>query len=206
MPRVLVVGAVALAVVVVFTFWFWASPKHTEVGYAPKQPVAYSHKQHAGDLGIDCRYCHVAVERGPIASIPSTEICMNCHTVVRYDSPLLEKVRESYRTGQPIEWVRVHKVAEFAYFSHAEHVNKGVGCVTCHGRVDQMEVVRVVQPLSMSWCLDCHRNPGPNLRPKDQITNMTWTVPEGEDPIAYGNKLVEQHKVAAPVDCSGCHR
>jgi hypothetical protein len=125
---------------------------------------------------------------------------------VKYDSPKLELVRESFRTGKPIEWTRVHALADFAYFSHAQHVAKGVGCVSCHGRVDQMDVVRVVEPLSMSWCLDCHRNPGPNLRPKDQVTNMAWTVPEGQDPVAFGNALVEEYHVAAPVDCSGCHR
>ena len=205
-PRVLPIAGVAFGVVAVLTVWFWFSPKHTEGGYAPKQPVAYSHKLHAGQLGIDCRYCHVAVEKGPNATVPPTETCMNCHTVVKYDSPLLEPVRESFASGKPIEWVKVHKVPDFAFFSHAQHVQKGVGCVECHGRVDEMEVVRVSEPLSMSWCLDCHRNPGPNLRPKDQVTNMGWQLPEGEDPVAFGNKLVEQYHVAAPVDCSGCHR
>ncbi|WP_240475375.1 cytochrome c3 family protein [Vulgatibacter incomptus] len=193
-----------VAGVAIFVIWFWFSPKHTEVGYAPTQPVAYSHKLHAGDLGIDCRYCHVAVEKGPKASVPSADICMNCHTVVKHDSPKLALVRESYANGTPIEWIKVHKVADFAYFSHAQHVNKGVGCVECHGRVDQMETVRVSEPLSMSWCLDCHRNPGPHLRPKDQITNMGW-APEG-DREQLGQELVEKYHVSPPTDCSGCHR
>ena len=203
-PRLLPVILTVGTATVVFAIWFWGSPKHTEVGYAPKQPVEYSHKLHVGEYGIDCRYCHIAVEKGPHASVPSADICMNCHTVVKYDSPKLAAVRESYREGTPIEWIKVHKIADYAYFSHAQHVNKGVGCVECHGRVDQMEVVRVTEPLSMSWCLDCHRDPGPSLRPKDQVTNMGWE-PEG-DRAELGAKLVEEYHVNAPTDCSGCHR
>ncbi|HLV59957.1 MAG TPA: cytochrome c3 family protein [Fredinandcohnia sp.] len=203
-PRLIPPATVLGLAGVVFVIWFWFSPKHTEVGYAPRQPVPYSHKLHVGDLGLDCRYCHTAVEKGPHATIPTAETCMNCHTVVRHDSPLLEPVREAVRTGKPIEWVRVHRVADYAYFSHAQHVAKGVGCVECHGRVDQMEVVRVVQPLSMEWCVDCHRNPAPALRPKDQVTNMEW-VPEG-DREALGRELVEAYHVNPPTDCAGCHR
>lgn len=203
-PRIIPVATAIVGAGVIFSFWFWASPKNTEVGYAPVQPVPYSHKLHAGDYGIDCRYCHTAVEKGPKASVPSADICMNCHTVVKHDSPLLQPVRDSYAKGTPIEWIKVHKIADFAYFSHAQHVNKGVGCVECHGRVDQMETVRVEQPLSMSWCLDCHRNPGPHLRPKDQVTNMSWQ-PEG-DREKLGAELVEKYHVNAPEDCSGCHR
>ena len=129
------VGAVAI-----FSLYFWGAPTHWYVGYTPKQPVPYSHKLHAGDLGIDCRYCHIAVEKSPIAMVPPAEICMNCHTVVFKDSPRLALVRESFEKGTPIEWVRVHKVADFAYFDHSRHLNKGVGCVTCHGRIDQEEV------------------------------------------------------------------
>ena len=205
-PRVLPLAAIALGVVVAFTVWFWFSPKHTVVGYAPRQPVAYSHKLHAGDLGIDCLYCHTSAEYGPQANVPPTATCMNCHQIIKYDSELIAPVKASFDNGTPIEWTRVHDLQDFAYFSHAQHVQKGVGCVESHGRVDQMDVVRVVEPLSMSWCLDCHRNPGPHLRPKDQVTNMAWTLPEGEDPIAYGEELVEQYHVSAPVDCSGCHR
>lgn len=203
-PRMLPVGQALLIAAAVFAFWYWASPKHTEVGYAPVQPVEYSHKLHAGDYGIDCRYCHVGVETGPHATVPSADTCMNCHTVVKHDSPKLEKVRESFAKGTPIEWIKVNKIADYAYFSHAQHVNKGVGCVECHGRVDEMEVVRVEQPLSMSWCLDCHRDPGKHLRPKDQVTNMNWE-PEG-DRAELGEKLVHDYHVNAPTSCSGCHR
>ncbi|MFO7155051.1 MAG: cytochrome c3 family protein [Pseudomonadota bacterium] len=199
-PPAFVLGLAAI----VFVIWFWFSPKHTEVGYAPKQPVPYSHKLHVGELGLDCRYCHTAVEKGPIASVPSAETCMNCHTVIKHDSELLAPVREAFQTGKPIEWVRVHRVADYAYFSHAQHVNKGVGCVECHGRVDQMEVVRVTQPLSMDWCLECHRDPAPYLRPKDQVTNMAWE-PEG-DRRAIGEQLMQAYHVQPPTDCAGCHR
>lgn len=203
-PRLIPIAAAVLGIVVIGTVWFWFSPKHTEVGYAPTQPVPYSHKLHAGQLGIDCRYCHTGVEKGPYAAVPPTETCMNCHKVVKFDSPKLAKIRESYETGKPMQWTKVHNLPDFAYFQHAQHVAKGVSCVECHGRVDQMDVVRVTQPLSMSWCLDCHRNPAPHLRPKDQVTNLAWE-PEG-DRTALGQKLVEQYHVAAPVDCSGCHR
>lgn len=203
-PRMIPVASVFGLAVVTFVIWFWFSPKHTEVGYAPAQPVPYSHKLHVGEYGLDCRYCHTAVEQGPQASIPAAETCMNCHAIVKHDSELLAPVRESVQTGKPIEWVKVHRLPDYAYFSHAEHVTKGVGCVECHGRVDQMEVVKVTQPLSMSWCLDCHRDPAPNLRPKDQVTNMQWE-PEG-DRETLGKELMETYHVNAPTDCAGCHR
>lgn len=201
------VGSLAL-----FALYFWGAPSHWYVGYAPVQPVPYSHKRHAGDLGIDCRYCHIAVEKGPHAMVPPAETCMNCHANVATrdpqtglyvkDSPLIQPLRDSFTNGTPIKWVRAHKVADFAYFDHSRHVAKGVGCVTCHGRVDQMDVVRVEQPLSMVWCLDCHRNPAPNLRPRDQITNMAWTPPDAH----MGEKLAQEYRVNAPQSCSGCHR
>jgi hypothetical protein len=191
----------------VLGIWYWASPRNVEMGYEPVQPVPYSHKLHAGDLGMDCRYCHTTVEKSPYAAVPPVETCMNCHTVVKYDSPNIAPVRHSYQTGEPLAWVQVHRLPDFAFFDHSRHVNKGVGCVECHGRVDQEERVRVMQPLSMGWCLDCHRNPAPHLRPKDQVTNMLWTPPPGEDPAVFGAKLAEQYHVNPPVgSCSGCHR
>ena len=197
----LVLGAVGA--VAVFSLYYWGAPSHWYVGYQPKQPVPYSHKLHAGDLGIDCRYCHIAVERGPIAMVPPAETCMNCHAVIRKDSPNLQLVRDSFEKGTAIEWVRVHKVADFAYFDHSRHLAKGVGCVSCHGRVDQMDVVQVKEPLSMSWCLDCHRNPEPHLRPKDQLTNMAWQPPERGN---LGAQLAQSYHVNPPTSCSGCHR
>ncbi|MGB0680051.1 MAG: cytochrome c3 family protein, partial [Polyangiales bacterium] len=155
-----------------FVVWYYFSPKHTQVGYAPRQPVPYSHRLHAGELGIDCRYCHSGVERSAKAGVPPTQTCMGCHAVVKKDSARLAPVRASWQSGRPVPWVRIHKVADHAYFNHSVHVKAGVGCVSCHGRIDKMEVVRQDQPLSMGWCLECHRNPGPHLRPPDEVTNM----------------------------------
>jgi hypothetical protein len=189
----------------IFAVWYWFSPSYTDVGYRPKQPVPYSHKLHAGDLGIDCRYCHNTVESGAMAAIPPAATCMNCHkSGVKVASERLALVRESYETGKPIEWVRVHQLPDYAYFNHSAHVAAGVGCASCHGRVDRMVVVEMEQPLSMGWCLDCHRDPEPNLRPLDQVTNMNWD-PSTE---AYDPKRDPQRKrqVNPPQHCSGCHR
>ncbi len=192
-------GAGALGLVA-----YLANPQVLDTGYAPIQPVAYSHKLHAGNLGIDCRYCHFTVERSAFAAIPPTETCMNCHSRVKPDSPLLSLVRESYATGRPIPWVKVHRLPDFVYFNHQAHVTAGVSCVSCHGRVDQMIEVKQVQPLSMAWCLDCHRNPAPSLRPVELVTNLGWKP--DRDPAALGAELMEAKRIAPPVDCSGCHR
>lgn len=196
------VAAVALAVgggVVTFIVAYYFSYWNTQVGYAPVQPVPFSHRLHAGQLGMDCRYCHANVERSPEAMIPSTQTCMGCHAVVRPESASLAPVRESWETGEPIAWVRVHNLPDHAYFDHSVHLSVGVGCATCHGRIDQMEVVTNQTPLSMSWCLDCHRNPEPNLRPVSEITNMAWERREGEE--------IEYARYALPPEtCSGCHR
>ncbi len=184
--------------------YYGGNPKTTDVGYMPEQPVAYSHALHAGKLGIDCRYCHNTVEQSAHAAIPPTATCMNCHTAIYPDSEKLIPVRESYGTGYPVPWVRVHDLPDYAYFNHSAHVTRGVGCVSCHGRVDKMEEVWQDQPLSMGWCLDCHRNPGPNLRPLSEITNMAWTPPT-DDP-EYAAKLVQEYNVAPSQDCSTCHR
>lgn len=190
--------------VVVFGIWYWGSPNYTDVGYAPKQPVPFSHKLHAGDLGVDCRYCHNTVERGALAAVPPTKTCMNCHKLVAKDSPRLELVRNSAATGQPIKWRRVHMLPDYAFFNHSVHLAAGVGCKSCHGRVDQMKVVRQEQTLSMGWCLECHRDPAPQLRPVSQITNMTWDArAAGYRPEA---DAARKRKVNPPTHCSGCHR
>ena len=147
------------------------------VGYAPTQPVPYSHALHAGKLGIDCRYCHNTVEKTAFASLPATQTCMNCHTKIRTDSEFLKPVRDSWATGEPIKWIKIHNLANYVYFNHSAHVSHGVGCVECHGRIDRMDIVFQAAPLSMGWCLDCHRAPESHLRPKDQITNMDWKHP-----------------------------
>ncbi len=184
--------------------WYGFSPKTTDVGYQPKQPVPYSHALHAGELGIDCRYCHNTVERAAVAAIPPTQTCMNCHARIWTKSPKLEPVRESWRTGKPVEWIKVHDLPDYVYFNHSAHVTRGIGCVTCHGRIDQMAVVYQHEPLSMGWCLDCHRAPEKNLRPPSEVTNMTWTAPG--DPIAYGKMLREKNNINPPTYCSTCHR
>jgi len=200
LPLVAAVGVALLGGGVTFGIWYYFSPKNTQTGYAPEQPVPYSHKLHAGELGIDCRYCHANIERSQEAMIPPTQACMGCHAIVKKDSPKLAAIRGSWAGGTPVEWVRVHRVADYAYFDHSVHLAAGVGCVSCHGRVDQMDVVRQDQPLSMGWCLECHRDPTPNLRPKDQITNMTWT------PTAEQAAQFAQATVKGPEHCSGCHR
>ncbi|MCL6546698.1 MAG: cytochrome c family protein [Bryobacteraceae bacterium] len=199
----LVAVLLALAVGISFATWLF-HPNRTEVGYAPKQPVAYSHKLHAGDLGMDCRYCHYTVEFAAVAAPPPTEICMNCHKQVGVNSAALAPVRESYAKGTPIPWVRVHRLPDFVYFNHSAHVNAGVSCVTCHGRVDQMIEVKQVEPLHMAWCLDCHRNPAPKIRPVELVTKMDW-MPD-RDPAEIGKEIIQAKGISPPTDCSGCHR
>jgi hypothetical protein len=232
-PSASLAGVTVLTVSVVYVAWYWMSPKHTDVGYKPTQPIAYSHKLHAGDLGMDCRYCHYAVERSAHAGVPPTQVCMNCHRQVKKDSPLLEPLRKSWNNeagdGGPVPWKRIHKLPDYAYFPHAGHVQVGfgenrasIGCVECHGRIDWMEVVRQEQPLSMSWCLDCHDDPAPRLRPVSEMTNMMWR-PDDE----WSRKAVHIAKTLNPpgnrtqarkwtddmrletratAGCNGCHR
>lgn len=202
-PRMLLVGLVVIVTALILGIWYYFSPKYLDAGYMPEQPIPYSHALHAGKLGIDCQYCHTSVTVSAKANIPPTETCMNCHSQIKADSPLLAPLRESWETGKPIEWVKIHKIPDYAHFNHAAHVNVGVGCVSCHGRIDRMEVVFQDQPLSMGWCLDCHRNPEPNLRPVDQVTNMSWEAPE--DPVEYGKKIVAAKNIHAPQYCNGCH-
>jgi hypothetical protein len=200
-----VLGA-GLYVPTVVTFGF--SPKTTDVGYQPVQPVPYSHALHVGDLGMDCRYCHNTVEKANFAALPATQTCMNCHTNIKPDSVNLFHVHESWVTGKPVNWTKVNDLPDYVYFNHSAHVNKGVGCVTCHGRVDQMDTVFQAQPLSMSWCLECHRAPEKFLRPRDQITNMTWTAPGG-DQLKIGTSLKQEYGIRDAMymtSCSTCHR
>ncbi|MEZ5360735.1 MAG: cytochrome c3 family protein [Candidatus Zixiibacteriota bacterium] len=204
LPTLAAIAALIVGAAVVGFFWYYGSPKYTDVGYRPHQPVPYSHKLHAGDLGIDCRYCHSNVEVSAKANVPPTQTCMNCHTMILPESEKLLKVRESWASKQPIEWIRVHDLPDYAYFNHAAHLNAGVGCVSCHGNVAEMEEVMQVQPLSMGWCLDCHRNPGPSLRPKSEITNMKWTPPA--DQAEFAAQKIQEMQINPPVDCSGCHR
>jgi hypothetical protein len=198
-------GAVGGVLFAATFIWLGFSPKTIAAGYEPKQPVPFSHALHAGELGMDCRYCHNTVEEASHAAIPPTATCMNCHSAIHTDSTKLAPVRESYETGKPIEWVRVHDLPDYAYFNHSAHVRRGVSCVSCHGRIDQMEVVKQQEPLSMGWCLECHRNPEPHLRPLDQITNLGWTPPEDDD--SWKDQLHYSAEEINPQEtCSTCHR
>jgi hypothetical protein len=199
LPLALAMGAAGAGGGATFLIWYYFSPKNLQVGYAPEQPIPYSHKLHADELGIDCRYCHANVERSQEAMVPPTQSCMGCHAIVKKDSELLAVLRDSWDNGKPVEWVRVHKLPDHVFFDHSAHLAAGVGCVSCHGRIDQMTVVRLDKPLAMGWCLECHRDPTPNLRPKDQITNMTWKPSQEEQELA-------QAEVHPPQHCSGCHR
>ena len=180
-----------------------------------EQPVQFSHKHHNGDDGIDCRYCHTSVETSSSAGIPPTKTCMNCHSEIWNNSPYLEPVRASWREGRAIEWRRVHDLPDYVYFNHSIHVNKGVGCSTCHGRVDQMAVVYQVASLQMEWCLECHRQPERWLRPRSEIVNMQWQAENAfaenktEQQLRQGLALKQQYKVQGPAvltSCSTCHR
>ncbi len=181
-----------------------ASPRTTDVGYQPAQPVAYSHALHVGELGIDCRYCHTPVESAAHPSLPPTQTCMNCHQRVRTESIHLVPIQESFSSGLPVEWIRVHDLPDYAYFDHSVHVLQGVSCLECHGRVDRMQQVWQVEPLSMSWCLDCHRDPAPQLRPPELVTDLSWSP--RQDPGALGRQLRDADDISPPEDCAACHR
>lgn len=201
--KIMLLALLVATCFITFVFWYWLSPKNLEVGYQPVQPVQYSHKKHAGILGMDCRYCHTGVEKSAVAGVPPTQVCMNCHSMVLKDSLKLVEVRESFKSDNPIPWVRVNKIPDYAYFDHSAHVNVGVGCMSCHGRVDQMTEVRVEKPLSMGWCLECHRNPAPHLRPLDKITDMNFKADLAWEKIAKAKAATLHPPV---VSCSGCHR
>ena len=175
-----------------------------------QQPIQFSHKHHVGDDGVDCRYCHTSVETSATAGLPPTQTCMNCHKQIWADSPYLEPVRASFRTGKPIEWIRVHDLPDYSYFNHSIHVNKGVGCSTCHGRIDQMPIAYQASTLQMEWCLGCHRNPEKFVRPSEKIFDMEWR-PENrtEEQLAEGSMLLTKYKIQPPAvltSCSTCHR
>jgi Cytochrome c7 and related cytochrome c len=180
------------------------SPYVTDVGRPFDQPIPFSHKHHVADDGIDCRYCHTTVETASFAGMPSTQTCMNCHTQVWLQSPVLEPVRQSFSTGQPIRWNRVNNVPDFVYFDHSIHVQKGVGCSTCHGPIDQMPLTYKTQTFQMSFCLDCHQDPSRFLRPRQEVFSMAWQAPPNQDQI--GHELMQAYHVQSKISCSTCHR
>jgi hypothetical protein len=180
------------------------SPYVTQVTVARQQPVPFSHKHHVAGIGIDCRYCHTSVETSSFAGIPPTETCMSCHSQIWADSPILEPVRASFRSGQSLEWTRVHDLPGFVYFNHSIHVTKGVGCATCHGRVDLMPLMWKETTLHMEWCLDCHREPEKYVRPREEVFRMDYQ-PAG-DQLEIGARLVKEYRIRKLTNCSVCHR
>lgn len=187
-------------------YGFVRSSYSNGVGIAPEQPVPFSHEHHVAGLGIDCRYCHTSVEQAASAGIPPTETCMTCHSQLWTNAEALAPVRISWSTGRPLRWQRVNDVPDFVYFNHSIHVGKGVGCDECHGRVDRMPLMQKAESLSMQWCLDCHRNPAPNLRPRDAVFDPAWTHPD-DDPL-LGERLVDAYgvRVGHMTHCYVCHR
>lgn len=190
------------------TYYF--TPKYTRVGYAPTQPIPFSHALHAGQLGMDCRSCHTGVEKSARATVPTSQTCMTCHTPgmmpVNANNPLLSLVQTSFESGTPVPWVQVHQNPDYVYFNHAVHVSRGISCVECHGKVNEMEIVRHEKPLSMNFCLECHRNPGDRLRdPKDVFNLDSKTLAEqnrGDEAMRF----IHDWKVTPGQSCSACHR
>ena len=206
---------VGLAVGLIYgvsVYVYGTAPTTLNTGYSPEQPIPFSHKVHAGDLKIDCRYCHNTIEQASHAAIPTTNTCANCHapeqsglSTIHSTSQKLFPVRHSFATDEPIQWKRVHDLSDHVYFDHASHVNRGVSCVECHGRVDKMEQVWQDKSLSMSFCLDCHRNPEPRLRPKEFITDLAWQRPDDVDAHVAAMRA-EYGEIHASTSCSTCHR
>ncbi|MDB6171759.1 MAG: Cytochrome c family protein [Chthoniobacteraceae bacterium] len=208
---ILCLAVIGTATTAGFAYYF--TNKYTNVGYQPTQPVPFPHDIHVKQVGMDCRYCHSAVEVAAHSNIPTTQVCMNCHGQVQKDSPKLQAVRDSWQTGKPIEWVQIHKTPDYAYFNHSAHVNRGVSCVSCHGQINEMPVVYHAKPLSMDWCLECHRHPEDALRPLSEITNLDWKpTPKSGQSVAdaqqeIGLALKTKGNINPPdSNCAGCHR
>jgi hypothetical protein len=187
-------------------YFMWASPYATDQYVTRAQPVPFSHAHHVGDLGLDCRMCHAGVERAAFAGLPSTHVCMTCHSRIWTNADMLSPIRESQAAGKPLHWQRVNRLPDYVFFDHSIHVAKGIGCSTCHGPVQTMALMRQEQPLTMGWCLECHRHPERYIRPKDRVFDTSWTTPP--DQIAEGHSLMAQYLVRTEhlIDCSTCHR
>jgi Cytochrome c7 and related cytochrome c len=186
------------------------SPYTTYVDVPFDQPIPFSHKHHVGDDGIDCRYCHTTVEKSAFAGLPSTDTCMTCHSQIWKDSSMLAPVRSSLATNRPLQWNRVHDLPDYVYFNHSIHVAKGIGCSTCHGRVDQMPLIRKTQTLYMKWCLECHRDPGKFVRPAGEIYNQSWeALADEQQQRSQAAKLIADYHIDTTgrlTNCSTCHR
>jgi len=206
LPLQIVIFLVVLAGVATAAVTYYSTPKYLRVGYQPIQPVPFDHSLHAGNLGIDCRYCHAAVEKSATSSVPTAQTCMNCHNQVKKDSPLLAVVRHSYETGEAVPWVKIHQTPDYVYFNHAIHVNRGISCVECHGKINEMPVVYESQSLSMKFCLNCHRNPGEFLRPPADVYNLESPTLAAAGKSAAARAMIADWHIKPPQSCSGCHR
>ena len=216
--RVSIVGAALLAGLLLgLVYELGNSPWVTRQNVAREQPIQFSHERHVAGNGIDCRYCHTSVEQSRFAGIPPTKTCMNCHSQIFSNSPFLEPVRTSFNSNTPLRWVRVHDLPDFVYFDHSIHVNKGVGCTTCHGAVDKMPLMYQASSLQMQWCLDCHRNPEKNVRPREAVFRVDYQQPSSSNPVTaggatftdqmeLGKALVAEYQIQKLTSCSTCHR
>jgi len=206
LPKLIIIGGFLVGTAVTAGVWYYFTPKYTRVGYQPIQPVPFSHATHADQIGIDCRYCHSAVEKSWFSNIPGSSTCMNCHNQVLKDDIRLALVRESAATGKPIPWVQIHKVPDFVYFNHSVHVNRGISCVECHGQVNKMEEVRHEKPFGMAFCLECHRHPETKLRPPDKITDLNWQPESADKQLEFGKRVRKEWRVESLQNCNACHR
>ena len=230
LPLKITICAIVVICALTGATWYYATPKYTRVGYMPTQPVPFPHDLHVTQLGMDCRYCHGFVEVTAHSNVPDTQVCMNCHTQVQKDNPKLEPVRVSWNTGAPVDWIQIHRTPDYVYYNHSAHVNRGISCFSCHGQVNHMPVVYDAKPLSMAWCLECHRHPENFLRPEKEIFNLDWN-PDQVKPAEFvakygqpqgtkedlskekkltqreiGQTLKERWNVQPPLNCQGCHR
>lgn len=200
-PAYLALAAVAAAVGTPLGVWYFLSPSFTDVGYQPEQPIPFSHRLHVGELEVDCRYCHQSVELSAVASLPSSQTCLNCHRLLGRSVAALEPLFESEDLDVPLRWTRVHKTPEYTYFDHSLHLAGGIGCVSCHGDLAAMDRVSQTEPLSMSWCLRCHRHPEEQLRPRGRLTDA-----RALDQQARVELAAQAQQPTPPLDCTGCHR
>ena len=200
----IIAGGLGAGLLIAFAYGMDRGTYITDVGVAKDQPVPFSHKHHVSDDGFDCRYCHTSVETSAVAGLPATEICMTCHSQIWSNAMILEPVRASFRTGESLAWTRIHDLPDYVYFNHSIHVNKGVGCATCHGRIDLMPLTYKANTLYMNWCIECHRNPEKFLRPRDQVFNMAYEPPENQE--EFGRQLMKENHVQSLTDCYTCHR
>ena len=206
LPLKVVAGGLLMATSAVAGIWYYFTPAYTRVGYQPVQPVNFSHNIHVEQLGLDCRYCHNGVEKSWYSNIPAATTCLNCHNQVLKDDPRLALVRESAASGAPIPWVQIHKAPDFVFFNHSVHVNRGVSCVHCHGQINQMDEVYHAKPLTMTMCLECHRQPEAFLRPPAEVFNLNWRAESPSRQLADGNRFVKEWNVQRLENCSACHR